>query len=65
MNKYNEFIDNPIISILIERDENTLEEAIERLLEGRRRVWEDMEDPCEVLMEDFELEPDYFIDLIG
>jgi hypothetical protein len=58
-------INNPIVKILMERDELSYIEAEKMLLEGRRRVWIDMEDPGEVLEEDFGLEPDYFMDLVG
>lgn len=55
---------NPIVKILMERDNISLEEATERLEAAQNRVWVEREDPCIVLEEDLGLEPDYVDDLI-
>ena len=53
-----------LMQILITRDDLTRAEAAEAIAEARRRVHEDGEDPEEVLLEEFGLEPDYVFDLI-
>jgi hypothetical protein len=53
-----------LMQILITRDDLTRSEAAEAIAEARRRVHEDGEDPEEVLLEEFGLEPDYLFDLI-
>ena len=50
--------------VLIERDELTSDEADEMIRDARNRVL-DGEDPEEILLDDFGLEPDYIFDLIG
>lgn len=50
--------------VLIRRDNMTTEAADEMIAEARERVFEG-EDPEEILMEDFGLEPDYIFDLLG
>lgn len=52
-----------IEKILMERDGMTSEEAYKALDEARDRV-RSGDDPEDVLMEDFGLEPDYFLDLL-
>lgn len=49
--------------ILIERDGLSPEEAARALHEAKARVY-DGEDPEEVLLDEFGLEPDYILDLI-
>jgi hypothetical protein len=49
--------------ILIRRDNYTVEEARRALKEARARV-HDGEDPEEILLEEFGLEPDYIFDLL-
>ncbi len=46
------------------RDDLTSEEADEMIRDARNRVL-DGEDPEEILLEDFGLEPDYIFDLLG
>jgi len=55
---------NEIVSILMRRDDLSLEEAYEQLNEARERL-ADGDDPEEILMEEFGLEPDYVFDLLG
>ena len=55
---------NPIVEILMKRDSMTQEEAEELLEIGRAQVYEDGEDPEDVLLNEFGLEPDYVFDLI-
>ena len=43
---------------------STQAEAADAIAEARRRIYEDGEDPEEVLYEEFGLEPDYVFDLI-
>ncbi len=50
--------------VLIRRDNMTAEDADEMIAEARERVF-DGEDPEEILLEEFGLEPDYIFDLIG
>lgn len=49
--------------VLIERDGLTESEADEQIKEAKQRVL-DGEDPEEILLDEFGLEPDYFFDLI-
>lgn len=56
---------NRIYQILLERDGLQPAEALELMQEARMRVFENGEDPEEILYEDFGLEPDYVIDLLG
>jgi hypothetical protein len=56
-------VKNPIIAVLMERDELTLAEARNALEEAAQEVREGA-DPEEVLACSFGLEPDYFYDLI-
>jgi hypothetical protein len=49
--------------ILIERDGNTPEEADELIADAKNRVMEG-ENPENILMEDFGLEPDYIFDIL-
>lgn len=55
---------NEVVRILMERDELRRDEA-EELLQDARSAVEDGEDPEEVLVDWFGLEPDYLEDLIG
>lgn len=55
---------NRIVKILMNRDGASLSEAREQLKEARLRV-ENGEDPEEILLEEFGLEPDYLFDLIS
>ena len=54
---------NQIVSVLMERDGLTKNEAIDALKEARQEV-HNGEDPSEVLMENFMLESDYLWDLL-
>ena len=54
---------NAIVKILMERDGYTQEEAESALKEARNRVY-DGEDPEDVLLDEFSLEPDYIYDLL-
>ena len=54
---------SPIVDILMRRDGLSKEDAEEALFDARCRV-EDGEDPEEVLLEEFGLEPDYIFELI-
>jgi hypothetical protein len=53
-----------LMKTLIIRDKLTQAEAADAIAEARRRIYEDGEDPEEVLYEEFGLEPDYVFDLI-
>lgn len=56
-----------IIKVLMDRDENTREEAIERIEEVKELMAECNYDPfeCDNIMKDFlELEPDYIFELL-
>ena len=55
---------NPIIKILMDRDDMCYAEAQIALRDARRQV-ELGEDPEEVLLNEFGLEPDYLLDLLG
>lgn len=50
---------------LMRRDKISEAEADRMIKEARERVIEDGEDPEEVLLEEFGLEPDYLEDLLG
>lgn len=50
--------------VLMERDGMSDREANEVIKEARERVY-DGEDPEEILMDEFGLEPDYVFDLLG
>lgn len=50
--------------VLIRRDRMSAKEADERIAEARERV-EDGEDPEDILQDEFGLEPDYVLDLLG
>ena len=50
--------------VLMERDCMTPKEADEVIADAKQRVW-DGEDPEELLLDEFGLEPDYIFDLIG
>lgn len=54
---------NGIVQVLMFRDEMSEELANEVLLDARKRVWDNHEDPGDVLY-DLGLEPDYIWDLI-
>ena len=54
-----------IVRTLVERDGISEQEAEQMVREARERVLEDGEDPEEVLLEEFGLEPDYLEDLLG
>jgi len=54
---------NPIIKMLVERDGMSINEARDLLREARGAV-RDGEDPEEILLDWFGLEPDYLFDLI-
>jgi len=54
---------NAIVKILMRRDDMSREEAYEALQEARERL-EEGEDPEEILLEEFGLEPDYLFDLL-
>ena len=54
-----------LLETIMARDGLERREAVEMIAEARRRVLIDGDDPEEVLAEDFGLEPDYLIDLIG
>jgi hypothetical protein len=49
---------------IMERDELTSAEADELIGIARQRIYEENDDPEEVLHEEFGLEPDYIFDLI-
>ena len=51
--------------VLMRRDGMTAEEADEMIQEARRAVLEDGEDPEDALHDEFGLEPDYVLDLLG
>lgn len=53
-----------IKDILIRRDGMEPWQADDAISAARERVWEG-EDPEEVLLEEFGLEPDYIFDLLG
>ena len=52
-----------IRQVIMERDGLTLGEASEAIREAKARIF-DGDDPEEVLMEEFGLEPDYLLDLL-
>ena len=52
-----------LMKVLIERDGETKESALELIRDARNRVYRG-EDPSEILHDDFGLEPDYILDLI-
>lgn len=54
----------PLLQVLMRRDDMTRSEALEAIAEARKRVLEDGEDPEEVLQDEFGLEPDYVMDLL-
>ena len=56
---------NPIVVILMQRDDFPLRDALEALEDARMEVFEHGRDPAEVLLEELGLEPDYIFDLIG
>ena len=49
---------------MMRRDGMSKEDAEDMIADGRRQV-EEGEDPEEVLLNDFGLEPDYIFDLLG
>lgn len=51
-----------LIKVLMDRDQITEEQAVAQVNEAKERVLEG-EDPEEVLLEEFGLEPDYVEDL--
>ena len=55
---------NGIVEVLMNRDGMTRKEAQERLDEVREWFDPSSDDPDEVLMEEFGLEPDYIFDLL-
>ena len=55
---------NKIVEILMERDEMSQAEAQELLEEARVRFYRDGENPEEILLEEFGIEPDYIFDFI-
>ena len=54
---------NSIVQVLMFRDEISEELANEVLLDARKRIWDNLEDPGDVLY-DLGLEPDYIWDLV-
>lgn len=50
--------------VLMSRDGYTEQEAEELITSARERVLEGGEDPDEVLLDEFNLEPDYVMDLL-
>ena len=50
--------------VLMQRDCMTSKEADEVIADAKQRVW-DGENPEEILLDEFGLEPDYIFDLIG
>lgn len=50
--------------VLVERDGLSLEEAKKWINDVRIRIIEGEEDPEEVLLEEFGLEPDYIFDIL-
>lgn len=56
-------MDESILEVLMRRDGMSRESAQELIDDAKERI-ADGEDPEEVLMEDFGLEPDYIFDLI-
>lgn len=54
---------NPIVKVLMKRDNTTRQEAEELVKEAKQRVSEG-ESPEEILLDDFGLEPDYVFDLL-
>lgn len=48
---------------IMERDGLSESEVAEQIREAKERVWEG-EDPEEILLQDFGLEPDYVFDLL-
>ena len=56
-------VKNEIIQVLMDRDKMSKDEA-EELLSDARESLDDGEDPEEILLDHFGLEPDYIFDLI-
>lgn len=54
-----------LLRTLMERDGLSRSEARELILEARERVLSGGEDPEDILLEEFGLEPDYLFDLLG
>ena len=54
---------NEIVKILVERDGMTIDEAQQMVKEAKKQVYNG-EDPEEILLYEFGLEPDYIFDLI-
>lgn len=54
---------NEIVRVLMERDGCSREDALDLLNDARERVL-DGENPEDILMDDFGLEPDYIFDLL-
>lgn len=52
-----------LLQVLMRRDEMTREEALLEIRDIKKRVREG-EDPEEILLEEYGLEPDYVMDLI-
>lgn len=55
---------NEIKQVLMDRDGCSSEEADQRIDDARERILVDGEDPEEVLLEEFGLEPDYIFDIL-
>jgi len=53
-----------LLEVLMRRDSLSKVEAQSQIKEARERIY-DGEDPEEILLEEFGLEPDYIFDLIG
>lgn len=53
-----------LMRVLMERDGMTKQEAFDAIEDARLRVLDDHEDPTEVMMDAFGLEPDYIMDLL-
>ena len=51
--------------VLMRRDEMTAEDVDEWIRAAQQAVLEDGEDPEDILQDEFGLEPDYVLDLLG
>lgn len=52
-----------LLQVLMRRDDLSRAEALEAIGAARKRIFEDGDDPQDVLEEEFGLEPDYIMDL--
>ena len=57
-------MENPIIEILMQRDELTRQEAEEAIEEVRELMIENPDDAAEILMDELGLEMDYLFDIL-